>query len=514
MATDADHTGYAQEAVITLPKPLAPGASVTLSVLYAGTIRQSSSRLELIGTPAARADHTDWDAIVPTSDAGATALRGFGNVLWYPVSAPLALLGDGNKLFAEVAHQRRLNTDASIALHLTVEYRGDPPDGAIFDGHLEPLAHVADDRDQLVADARGVATADFPLAPIGLRLPSLFLTAQDAAPAADGVLEVVTPRPEAIPPYAEAAQAVAPLLAEWFGPRPRQPLLLLDHAGEPFADHALLVGQLAANAQPVTIAPLLVDGLTHAWFASAHPWMSEGLAEFMRLLWTEKVQGRDAAMAELATIEGQVAFAEPAASGSAGKEGAPGEALVGAGSPAIYRTKAATVWWQLREILGESTLQKVLIAYRKSEAANPEFDRDPQAMQKTIERISGRGLNWFFDDWVYHDHGLPDLSIVEVNPRPVPASAGKSGGFLVAVEVRNAGDAAAEVPVTVRSGTALTASERLLIPAHSSASTRVLFGGTPETVEVNDGSVPEVGGSAIHTTHLDLTIDHGPNHPG
>lgn len=513
VATDADHTGYAQEAVVTLPQPLSAGQEVTVSVLYAGPIHQSSARLELIGTPPERANRSDWDAIVPTTDAGASALRGFGNVLWYPVSAPLALLGDGNRLFAEVARQRRLNLTATMVLHLTVEYRGDPPNGAIFDSHLQPLAHVADDENQLVARTRGVATADFAQAPIGLRLPSLFLTAQAESAAADGMLSVVTPRPDAIAPYGEAAQAVAPLMAAWFGPTPIEPLLLLDHAGEPYAEHALMVGQLAADAQPVEIAPLLVDGMAHAWFHSQHPWISEGLAEFMRLLWTEKVQGRQAAVAELATMQGTAAFAEPGVLAESRSDNAnAGQPMLGAVSDVVYRVKAATVWWQLREMLGESALQKSLQAYRKAAAVNPGFDRDPQAMQKTIERTSGHTLDWFFDDWVYHDRGLPDLSIVEVNPRPLPASAGKTGGYLVAVEVRNAGDAAAEVPVTVRSGSTLTATERLRIPAHSSASTRVLFGGTPETVQVNDGSVPEIGGNAIHTKKLDLTIDHG-THP-
>jgi hypothetical protein len=67
----------------------------------------------------------------------------------------------------------------------------------------------------------------------------------------------------------------------------------------------------------------------------------------------------------------------------------------------------------------------------------------------------------------------------------------------VSVEVKNDGDATAEVPVTVRSGT-LTTTERLRIPGHSSASTRIVFEGTPEEVLVNDGTVPEVE-SSVHT---------------
>ena len=87
--------------------------------------------------------------------------------------------------------------------------------------------------------------------------------------------------------------------------------------------------------------------------------------------------------------------------------------------------------------------------------------------------------------------GLPDLSIANVTPRALEKVGDKGAGWLVAVEVRNDGDAAAEVPVTVRSGT-LTSTERLRVPGRSSASTRIVFEGTPEEVRVNDGSVPEV----------------------
>ena len=70
------------------------------------------------------------------------------------------------------------------------------------------------------------------------------------------------------------------------------------------------------------------------------------------------------------------------------------------------------------------------------------------------------------------------------------------------MEVRNDGDAVAEVPVTVRAGK-LFATERLRIAAHASASTRVVFEGTPESVEVNDGSVPELR-STSHTLEFPL----------
>jgi len=81
--TDADHTGKATEAVVSLPQPLEPGASVELTSFYSGEVAQSAERLERIGAPLDQAARADWDRISPEG----TALRGFGNVLWYPTAA-------------------------------------------------------------------------------------------------------------------------------------------------------------------------------------------------------------------------------------------------------------------------------------------------------------------------------------------------------------------------------------------------------------------------------------------
>jgi hypothetical protein len=140
-------------------------------------------------------------------------------------------------------------------------------------------------------------------------------------------------------------------------------------------------------------------------------------------------------------------------------------------------------------------LQHTLQAYRTDK-----LDSDPKEFQRVLEQTSRRDLGWFFDDWVYRDKGLPDLTIASVTPRALDQIGDKGSGWLVAVEVRNDGGAVADVPVTVRSGT-LTATQRLRIPALSSASTRIVFEGTPDEVLVNDGSVPEVG-SSRHTKQI------------
>lgn len=115
--SDTDHTGQLHEAAVPLAQPLAPGASLQLDVTYSGTISLTARRLLTIGTPEDMALHSDWDQIsVPF-----TGLRGFGNVVWYPVSSVPVILGDGDRLFAEIGRQKLRLTGAHFRVRLTVE---------------------------------------------------------------------------------------------------------------------------------------------------------------------------------------------------------------------------------------------------------------------------------------------------------------------------------------------------------------------------------------------------------
>jgi hypothetical protein len=487
--TDADHTGQVDEAVVSLPEALAPGASATLTSFYSGTVEPSGHRLERIGAPPEQAAAADWDRISPEL----TALRGFGNVLWYPAAAEAVFLGDGAKLFQSVGRVRRQQAKASVHLRLAIDYVGDAPDAAFFCGRREQLKAVSENVDLPVAQSPGVATADFSTRTLGFRTPSLFVTDRAGTVTTDSLISAVTDRYDALPNYAAAAAKVKPLLAEWIGPGPLGMLNILDHPGQPFEDDTLLVAPMHAS-DPAGLASPLLHSLTHAWFRSSQAWLDEGAAEFMSLLWLEQAQGREAAVKQLEQGANTLALAEPVVDRDATEEA--GQSLIDARDEIYYRTKAAAVLWMLRAIVGDKALAHALAIYR-----NDEKDGDPREFQRVLEKAAARDLNWFFDDWVYRDRGLPDLTIANVTPRQIEDK-GQSQSWLVAVEVRNDGGAAAEVPVTVRSGT-LTASQRLRIAGHSSASTRIVFQGMPDEVVVNDGSVPEIT-SATHTKELVL----------
>ena len=522
--TDADHTGEMDEAVLTLREPLAPGASVAFTTLYSGTVPRAAKRLERIGAPADKALSEDWDAIAaPESDApgNGTALRGFGNVLWYPVSAQPVFLGDGASVFQSVGATKLRESAATIRLRLAVEYIGDPPDAAFFNGHREQLIATSDNPNLPAAEAPGIATARFDERPLGFRTPSLFITGAAASntgtPANSDLIAAVTTRYDALPAYSAAAALVEPLLTDWLGPQPLTPLTILDRPGQPFEDDALLVRPMRA-VDPATLAPSLAHSLTHAWIRSSHAWIDEGLAQFMSQLWTERTAGRPAVLAELQDEARQLALAEPEkpasdsdTSSSSSSDSQPdsdppkspsfspgGASLAEATGDIFYRTKAAAVWWMLRGIIGDDALKQSLQAYRN----DPKLDHDPHGLQHTLEKVSHKDLAWFFNDWVYRDRGLPDLTIVNVTPSQLDSRTGAAAGWLVAVVIRNDGYAAADIPITVRSRTS-TQTERLRIPGQSTVSTRIIFAGTPEQVEVNDGSTPETV-TSVHTRQLVL----------
>jgi hypothetical protein len=147
----------------------------------------------------------------------------------------------------------------------------------------------------------------------------------------------------------------------------------------------------------------------------------------------------------------------------------------------FYRTKSTYVWWMLADMVGEDKLLAAAQAYVSAQ------DREPSYFQRLVEKGSGKGLEQFFDDWVYRDKGLPDLRITEVYPRQ-----NLNGGYMVTVTVENTGRAGAEVPITAHAPKNVENSVRVWVPASGRASARIVLPLLPTDVVVNDGGVPEI----------------------
>ena len=149
-----------------------------------------------------------------------------------------------------------------------------------------------------------------------------------------------------------------------------------------------------------------------------------------------------------------------------------------------YRSKAAYVWWMLRDMVGDDALKSALSKYRAGD------DKDPTYLEGLIEAAANRDLSWFFDDWVYHDRGLPDFRVQSVHPWEDDQPNGAKRSQMLTITLENLGAAGAEVLLTVRCEDN-EVSRRIEIRAKGTATTRVGMPCVPLEVVVNDGSVPE-----------------------
>jgi hypothetical protein len=184
-----------------------------------------------------------------------------------------------------------------------------------------------------------------------------------------------------------------------------------------------------------------------------------------------------------------LALAEPESPGAGD-----GQPLVSCISPAYYRTKAAYVFWMLRELVTDATLSAALRAYE------PGKDTTPDYFETLVEQAGQRrALRWFFADWVYADKGLPDLSIDSVFPN----AASVPGSYVIAVNLSNNGYAAVEAPVQVISGTA-SVTQRVLLQARSKQVERILLQGEPTEVRLNNGAIPETQ-ATVHSKAIEMT---------
>ncbi|MGA2278652.1 MAG: hypothetical protein ABSG00_13720 [Terracidiphilus sp.] len=498
--SDADHTGQLNEASVSLAQPLEPGQTIQLDVGYSGLIALTAQRLQSAGAPSDLALHSDWDQIsVPF-----TGLRGFGDVVWYPVASLPALLGDGARLFDEIGEHKLRLSGARFRLRLAVEFpHGQAPTVALINGHSVPLSVTESGPLDQSQEVDGVAIADSGATTLGFQAPSLFAAIRTAHSGPNLTAWTLPDDNVSIQAWIVAASAVTPFLQGWLGQKPRSELTLLDlpdPKDAPFETGSLLAAplsdinsQTALKAGSDPMENILVHALTHAWIttlnASQTPeWLNEGLATFVGALWVEKKLGRDAALRTLEADRTALALAEPASPGQSS-----GQPLAQAVSPVYYRTKAAYVLWMLRDQVGDEALAAALRGYNPAAAdpgSHPSFERLLE------ERPSHPDLAWFFTDWIDADKGLPDVSLEGVFPTTASA-----GYWLVAVSLANNGYAAAEVPVTVRSASA-SVTRRVRIPARGKVTERILIEGKPTEAQVNDGSVPETQAS-VHITRLD-----------
>jgi hypothetical protein len=482
--SDIDHTGSLSEAIVTLPKEAAPATTVILDVQYGGTVTPDATRLTRTGVPAEVAARNDSDEI---SDSF-TAVRGLGYVVWYPVAIEAVSLSDGNAVFDAVARWKHRHDRGEFNAHIVITEPASQPPLCIASnaassscGEARELsereggAKVKEFSNSLHADGLGETVPTFAIANyVELARPTICLLhlPDHTSLARD---------------YAVAAEANDPLLHEWL-PDPAHPARVIELSNpnaNPWQNGAVLFTPLR-EAQNATVQLLLLPAQVAARFRSPHAWIQNGLERFLQTVAVENRSGRHAALEYLDQYLDPLVQAEALAHPKAGTQSAASSTadntLLNTNDELYLRGKGAFVFWMLRDMVDSEAMQHSIAAYRGG------ADKDPTYLQRLIETNSKHKLEWFFDDWVYRDRGLPDFHVESVYPRPLLSETEKN--YLVTFTIENRGHAGAEVPVIVQTPSG-NKSVRVLMKAGEKGVGRIEMTVAPDKVVVNDGSVPE-----------------------
>ena len=467
--SDIDHTGALSEAIVTLPEAIAPKGTVELEIGYEGVILLDATRLTRIGTPEDAAKGTDWDQI----DSNFTGVRGAGYVAWYPMATDVANLSEGNSLFEVLGRWKTREAGSKMHLRVTLTKEVDHHPQLLFGGVLCSILSFD------MAPGHAIE-AECASQTLRLDVPSVVIADYQVMEKSGIEVRYLAGHDTAATSFADAAEKIVPIITDWFGTQREraQTAELPDPNDAPFETGALLLTPLAGTDSKLA-GLAAAHQLTHASFLSFRPWIEEGLAHFAQALYLEQQRGRQAALDYMGLHRSAFSEAEKQTTLPRSEDEA-SRSLVNTTDEALYRSKAMYVWWMLRDMIGDAALKKALASYHS------EQDKDPSYMPRLIAAQTQRDLGWFFDDWVYHDRGLPDFKIESAFSRKISANQ-----FLLTITVDNLGGAGAEVPLTVKF-VGGEVRKRLEVRAKSKGTIRVETPGTPQEIAVNDGSVPEV----------------------
>jgi hypothetical protein len=482
--SDIDHTGSLSEAIVTLPKEVAPAATVTLEVQYGGTITRDATRLTRMGAPAEVAARNDWDEI---SDPF-TAVRGLGYVAWYPVAIEAVSLSDGNAVFDAIARWKhrhdRSEFDASFAIDAG---DGKQPLRIVTnmadsgEGKLVPEVHDGKTSYQLVAKTS--------LPGLGETVPTFAVANYVELARPTVTLLHIADHTSLARDYALAAEANDPLLHDWLG-EPTEPARIIELTNpnaNPWHNGPVLFTPLR-EAPTATLQGLLLPTQVAARFHSSHAWIQDGLERFLQAVAVERRSGRRAALEFLDQYREPLVQAEEAAHPKAVaatkglSDANPANKLLNTNDEVYLRGKGGFVFWMLRDMAGDETMQRAIAAYRGG------ADKDPSYFQRLVQTSAKRDLEWFFDDWVYRDRGLPEFHVESAYTRPLLSEANKS--VLVTATIENRGGAGAEVPVLIQTPSG-EKTVRVLVKAGEKGTGRIEVPVAPDKIIINDGSVPE-----------------------
>jgi hypothetical protein len=465
--SDIDHTGALSEAVVTLPQPVVPHGTVEIEIAYEGVVILDATRLTRIGTPEETAQSTDWDQI----STNFTAVRGAGYVAWYPIATEAANLSEGDELSEVLERWKAREAGSQMSLlfestkRSTILFSGTPDgfvvvptDGIVRVGAFSMIRPGANVPTFVLADYKNIEVKNL--------FTINFLPGKEAV--AKSYAEILG----TLDPLSAASRSASLQIAQ-----------LPDSGAAPFASQRLLL--LPMRPATEEDRRTLVYAVAREKVPSQRVWIGEGLAHFAQVLDIEQQHGRKAALEYLSAHRSFIVESEKGLSSAKPRSSVENEtaaancSLINATDEMYLQSKAMWVWWMLRDMVGDFGVNMTLAQYSESK------DTDASYMPRLIASHTQRDLEWFFDDWVYRDRGLPDFKVESVFPRKT-----MTDSYIVTVTVDNLGTAGAEVPVIVKFAGGEVV-KRLEVRAKSKATIRVETPSAPQEIVVNDGSVPE-----------------------
>ncbi|HKZ65102.1 MAG TPA: M1 family aminopeptidase [Chitinophagaceae bacterium] len=155
---------------------------------------------------------------------------------------------------------------------------------------------------------------------------------------------------------------------------------------------------------------LLAHEIAHQWFGNmateksfAHLWLSEGFATYFTILYFENKYGKDTAISMLKEDRNQVIAFAKKSDKAVVDDDRDYMQLLNANS---YQ-KGGWILHMLRIQLGDSLFHKSIRTYYAAYAGK---NADTKDLQKIFEKVSGKDLSVFFQQWLYTP-GIPKLDL-------------------------------------------------------------------------------------------------------